>query len=103
MNKPVRTSNIWEDTVRMVIPWEEMLSQNKDNNVIDLIEPGDVVTIEQEEYTIISADNNPNLIWVRPHTGYLGDRIFPIEKICASLTDEFIVERRLEKLNLEDS
>ena len=84
-----------------ILTWDDMLSQNKDNELIQLLKIGDVFTIDGEDFTILSAYVMPHLLRVRPHSGYLGDREFPIEKICESLTDEFIIERKLEKLNLD--
>ena len=85
----------------LILTMDEIVSHHPENELLALLEIGDVITIRGDVYTIISAGNEHNTIWLKPHTGYLGDRTFPINVVTSSLTEEFIVGRRLKKLNIE--
>ncbi len=85
-----------------LITWDQFLLDNNKNEYLQLLEVGDEVIIHGEKFNIIAPSNDEKNIWVRPQSGYLGDRVFNIETVIAGIDETLIIERRLKKLNIED-
>ena len=86
--------------ITYLISWETFVNSNNDSELIHLIEPGDDVKINGELFTIIAPSNDGHSIVVRPHAGYLGDRVFSIKTILENLDENLIIERRIKRLGL---
>jgi hypothetical protein len=89
-------------SVHYAMAWEELQDSHQSEEVLQLLKPGDDVTIHEEEYTIITTASDGKTICCRPHEGYLGDRNFPIDLVVQGVSEELLVERRLELLKLEE-
>ena len=85
-----------------MLTWDDFVRNHCDDELLSLLEEGDDITIDGEHFSIIAASTDGKCVWTKPHEGYLGDRAFPIETVTRGLSEELIIERRLNKLKLEE-
>jgi hypothetical protein len=91
-----------DSDINLILSWEEFQVNHKVEETLQLIEPGDNVTIRGNHYTIIAPSNDGKSIWLSPHEGFLGDRVFSIDVVIEGIDNNLIIERRLNKLKLEE-
>jgi len=91
-----------ENQIHYMLSWSQFLKNHEDEELLQLLEPGDEIIIDNEVFTIIAPSTEGKNMWLRPHTGYLGDRVFPISTVIKGLNENLIIERRLKRLELEE-